>query len=133
MAMFHIFGRYELALAGVALLATGLLLVTFPSKGFVMILASLVMAGGMAVTFSLGLTPRMEALRQQEKQTTPEFKKLHGKSMIAMMGQSILLLVAGAAIVLTLDPIKSSPVDLTEDDPDFSAGQRKRAGLSQRV
>ncbi len=108
--MFFVFARYELVLAAVALVSTGLLLVTYPTKSALAILATLIVAGGMAVTVSLGLIPQMESLRAQGKGHTAEFMKYHGKSMIATTLQSGVLLIAGAAILAAAKPPKSYPI-----------------------
>ena len=41
----------------------------------------------------------MEVLRSQGKQHSDEFKRLHGKSMITMTTQSVMLLVSGATLL----------------------------------
>ncbi len=110
-AIFMVFSKYELMLAAIAALAAGLLLVTYPSKAALGLLAALIVAGGMAITVSLGLIPRMEALRQQGLQNSDEWKKDHGKSMIAMTMQSGVLLLAGAAILATAKPVKSNVIE----------------------
>ncbi len=116
-SMFVVFSRYELILAGIAVLATGMLLVTYPAKTPLAILAALIVAGGMAITVSLGLIPHMEALREQGKQHTDEFKKYHGKSMMAMTMQSAMLLLGGAAIVAAGKPWKAGPAPQATAEP----------------
>jgi hypothetical protein len=98
-AMFLIFGKYELVLAGIAVLASAILLVSYPSVRIILLLAGLILSTGMAMTFSLGLTPRMEMLRTQGKSHTPEFVQLHGKSMILMTMQSVALLLTAALLL----------------------------------
>jgi hypothetical protein len=92
-AMFVVFGEYELVLAAVAILATGMMLVSRPTKPLVVLLAALVFSGAVAMTAGMGLTPRMEILREQGKSHSDEFKRLHGRSMMAMTAQSVLLLL----------------------------------------
>jgi hypothetical protein len=101
-AMFVVFGTYELVLAAIAIAAAGLLLVTYPSKPAVILVAWLVFSGALAMFSAMGFTPRMEILRQQGKQHTDEFRRLHGKSMIAMTAQSGMLLLTGATLVVTM-------------------------------
>jgi len=117
-AMFQIFSHYELILAGLVLLSAGMLLVSYPSKAAVLLLGCLILAGGMAVTVSLGLMPRMEMLRAEGKtQMTEngkptEFARLHGKSMIAMTIQACLLLLTGAVVMkLDTSPMEKPPVE----------------------
>jgi Domain of unknown function (DUF4149) len=101
-AMFLVFGWYELALAAVAVAATGGLIIAYPSKPTVLLLIALVAAAGMSITAGLGLSPRMEIMRTEGKTKTDEFRKLHGKAMIAMTGQSLVLLGAGALLLVTV-------------------------------
>jgi hypothetical protein len=98
-AMFLVFGKYELVLAGIAILATAILLVNYPSVRIILLLAGLIVSTGMAMTFSLGLSPRLEILRTQGKSHTPEFVQLHGKSMILMTMQSAALLLTAALLL----------------------------------
>ena len=106
-AMFHVFAWYELALAAVAIAGTGGLIIAYPSKPTVLLLIALIAAGGMSITAGLGLTPRIEILRVEGKTKTEEFRKLHAKTMIAMTGQSAVLLGAGALLLVTI----SRPVE----------------------
>jgi len=101
-AMFVVFGRYELVLAGIALAASALLVVNYPSARTIFLLAILILAGGMAVMFGLGMAPHMEILREQGKAHTEEFIKMHGKSMILMTAQSVMLLATGALLMNAL-------------------------------
>ena len=101
-AMFVVFGKYELILALIAIFAAGMLLVNYPTKPVVVLIAWLVFSGAIGMFSALGFTPRMEILRTQNKQHTDEFKSLHAKSMIAMTTQSGMLLLSGAVLVYTI-------------------------------
>ncbi|HSV15959.1 MAG TPA: DUF4149 domain-containing protein [Tepidisphaeraceae bacterium] len=114
-AMFVVFGTYELILAGVAIAAAGMLLVSYPSKPVVILIAWLVFTGAIGMFSALGLTPRMEILRTQNKQHTDEFKRLHGRSMIAMTAQSGMLLICGAALIVTIGNRDKAPATISED------------------
>jgi hypothetical protein len=98
-AMFLVFGKYELILAAIALGCTSLLLVTYPSPRLILLLAAIIFAGGIAMTFALGLSPQLEILRQQGKSHSPEFIRLHGKSMILMTLQSTVLLLTAPLLL----------------------------------
>jgi hypothetical protein len=98
-AMFHTYSKVGLVLAGICLLSTGMLLVTYPNARWVLVLGCLVLTTGMAITVALGLMPMMDALIDEGKQHSPEFIKLHVKSMIAMTMQTGMLLVTGAALL----------------------------------
>jgi hypothetical protein len=98
-AMFHAFGKYELMLTAVAILGSGILLVNYPAKSYVLLVGVFVLAGGMVVAVALGLMPRMDSLIADGRQHEPEFIKLHVKSMIAMTIQAGLLLLSGGIIL----------------------------------
>jgi hypothetical protein len=102
-AMFNSFAKYELALAGISLMSTGLLMVSYPTVRWVLVLGCLILTSGMAVTVALGLIPMMDALLDQGKQHSPEFIKLHVKSMIAMSMQTGMLLLVGIMLITALD------------------------------
>jgi hypothetical protein len=115
-----VFAKYELALAAVALTGTGLLLITYPSKTFMLLLAGLIVASGMAVTAGLGLTPQMEALRVQGKQHTTEFQKYHGKAMITMVVESASLLLSGFVLLAAVGPgSKNLVIETSPTDPEY--------------
>jgi len=101
-AMFLVFGKYELILAGIAIAAAGMLLVNYPTKPAVILVAWLVFTGAIATFGALGFTPRMEILRTQGKQQSDEFKRLHAQSMITMTTQSAMLLLSGAILLVAV-------------------------------
>jgi hypothetical protein len=105
-AMFHAFGKYELALTGLSLLSAGMLLVAYPSKSYVLLLGVLILAGTMVITVVLGFMPIMDDLIADHQQQTPKFMHLHGESMITMTVQSGLLLLAGALILGSIIPVR---------------------------
>jgi len=94
-ALFHIFSKYELSLAAVALFSSGMWMVFYPSKWSVILVGCLILAGGMAVTFALGLMPAMDSLLDEGRRDSVQFKTLHGKSMVALLMQSLVLLGTG--------------------------------------
>jgi hypothetical protein len=98
-SMFHVFGTYELILAAITLAATSLLLVSYPSPRLLPVLAVLILASGLAMTFALGLSPRIETLRLQGQTHSEEFRKLHGKSMILMTLQSTIQLITAPLLL----------------------------------
>ena len=99
--LFHSFSKYQLSLAAVSLVTSGLLLVIYPSKASVLIVACLVLAGGMTVTFSLGLMPAMDVLLDEGKRDSTQFRTMHGKSMIALAMQALELLGTGWIILMS--------------------------------
>jgi len=96
--MFVVFAKYQLVLAGVALIAaflgylqrrTGLLIALF-------VCFALATIG--AVANNVLVIPPMESLRLNGESTSPQFKKLHGISMGVSLG--ITIAVAIAAVLL---------------------------------
>lgn len=101
-ALFLAFGRYELCLAAVAILACGLLLINFGNKWTPLLVLALICAGGVAVWTTLGFTPLMESLRAQGLVGSPAFERLHHRSVVAMSVQLVLLLGTGGLLVKTI-------------------------------
>ncbi len=91
------------------ILSMGTLVVVTPSKGSVVLLGGLILAGGMAVTFALGLIPQMESLRQQGLSQGVQFQKLHTKSSRLISMQTGLLLVLGAGMALMVETEETDP------------------------
>ena len=108
-AMFHVFGDFELGLSAITIITTGAILATYPSKGFLVILGIFILAAGMTIAFTLGFIPLMDSLIEQGKQSSPEFIRLHIKSMIAMTIQCLLLLFNGAVMLASLLPARAKP------------------------
>jgi hypothetical protein len=101
-ALFIVFGRYELCLAGLTVLATGMLLINFGNKWTPLLLLALICAAGIAVTTTLGFTPLMESLRAQGRTDSLPFQRLHKKSVIAMTIQLAVLMASGGLILRCL-------------------------------
>lgn len=117
-ALFIVFGRYELVLAAIAIVAAGMLLINFGNKWTPLLVLALIFAGGMAITTTLGFTPLMESLRAQGKVGSAAFERLHTKSMIAMSLQLVMLLGTGGLLVATLsrrDARRSAPPRTTAE------------------
>jgi hypothetical protein len=124
-AMFHVFGYYEVIVCSVALLGSSLLLVTYPSKQTVLLLAVIILTWGMMIAFTMGMLPAMDWYLEQGNQAV--FIKLHIKSMIALAIQAVLLLIAGA-IILALNWSQDDRAIDSSPDPsvELSYEQRKR-------
>ncbi len=104
--MFVIFGEYEMILAGIAMVATGVLMAARPSKPLVLLVGCLLLSSAMSMTSGLGFTPRMETLRLEGKSKTDEFRRLHKKSMMAMTAQSAMLLLTGGVLLVAVGDVK---------------------------
>ena len=97
-AMFVVFARYQLALAGVALVAAFLGYFQRRTRLFVALFVCFAIATVGAVANSILLIPRMEALRLAGESHTKAFGKLHGMSMGVSLG--ITAAVLAAALLL---------------------------------
>jgi putative Mn2+ efflux pump MntP len=98
--VFLVFEWYQLALAAVllaALIAWRLMACT-RLKRWLLVLA--IGAAALAVTSTAIVTPRIESMREQGQTGVPEFRRLHGVSMLLYTGTSVLLLGAGVLIPL---------------------------------
>lgn len=91
--MFHAFAPYEMVLAGVAIVAAGMALVTYPNPGLVLLLGCLLMAGALMLAVTLGFMPQMDELLAKGQGQSPEFTRWHGRSMIGMTVQAAVLLL----------------------------------------
>ena len=96
--IFHAFNAYQLALAAVALVATFAWRVTGPPrlKTTLFVLFALATVGACVIT--MYFTPRIELLQHRGLTQTVEFKRLHGFSMLAYVGEAVALLVAGVVM-----------------------------------
>jgi hypothetical protein len=122
-AMFQVFAKYELILSGTAILLSGALLVSYPTKWSVVLVGFLILAAGMTVAVALGLMPRMEVLRNEGQTGSPEFIKLHIKSMIALAIQAVVLLLSGLVIFMAARESLAVP---EEEDGSIEASYEKR-------
>ena len=103
-AMFAVFAKYQLVLAGVSVLAAGLAFVTYPSRWTGGLLGCLFAAFGIAIIWGLALLPMMQGYSSQGLAGSPEFKRLHGQSMMALTIQAVVLLATAALLVATAGP-----------------------------
>lgn len=94
-ALFVVFEKYQLLLAGSTLLLTVLWRWRWPTARQGSLFALLALATVAAVGSGAFLTPRMEALRQAGTSGGPEFARLHGLSMLVYSTEALLLLAAG--------------------------------------
>ena len=97
-ACFNMFNRYQLIVGAGALVTAFLLRVISPSgiRTALFSLFALTAVGVLVITMSI--TPRIDKMRIARTTDTPEFKKLHGQSMMVYGADTILLLLAGALL-----------------------------------
>jgi hypothetical protein len=93
--MFAVFERYQLALAGAALLCV------IPLNRILLTSLIFVAAVG-AVASPLFITPRIVDLQLMGQTHTPQFARLHGDSMMIYTADAVLLL--GAGLILSYKP-----------------------------
>jgi hypothetical protein len=96
--MFVVFGRAQLAVGAVALIAA--FLAYLPGKGRAsMVLFALFALGVVgAVVFNLLIVPKMEAMRVAGEAQTQAFRTWHGYSMILLTAVTATLLVASLIV-----------------------------------
>ena len=96
--MFVLFARYQLVLAGVALIAAFLGYLQRRTRLLIALFTFLALATLGAVANNIFIIPPMEALRLGGESQTPQFRKLHGLSMVVFL--SITVAVAIATLLL---------------------------------
>jgi hypothetical protein len=96
--MFLAFERYQLFLAAAALLSVVVWRVIGGSVRVTFLFCMIAIAALPAALGPMLITSRMEALRLQGLSASPEFKKLHGISMLVYSGETLVLLVAGMGL-----------------------------------
>lgn len=100
--LFNIFERYQMVLAGIAILAT-VGWRSFSRQWLTwIILGLLALATIGAIAGPLAITGQMEALRAQGLSGTADFRRLHGYSMIVYVSQTVLLAAAGAILPMAI-------------------------------
>jgi hypothetical protein len=96
--IFHRFEKYQLILAASALLTT----FAWRFAGRAGMKTALFFTFGLAtvaaVISTTQITPRIEAMRQQNTTTSPQFRKLHGISMMIYSAEAAILLIAGVIL-----------------------------------
>ena len=119
--MFAAWTKYEMAVGVAGLLASGLLMVTYPSRWTIGLFAGLLAALMMAITFGLGLLPIMQGMRQAGQAGSPEYMRLHGKSVTVQLFQSVILVGTGALLV-AMAGRPTRQITPADDEPAFPVG-----------
>ena len=96
--MFVLFARYQLALAGVALVAAFLGYLQRRTKLLIALFVCLAIATVGAVANNILIIPPMESLRLGGESQTPQFRKLHGLSMAVSLGITLAVFVAAVLL-----------------------------------
>lgn len=100
--MFLVFERYQIALATVALIASATWRLTTPRAMLTALFFLLAVASIGPVISSTLISPKMHRLRQLGQSSGPEFRMLHGQSMMVYTSEAGLLLIAGFVLVAGL-------------------------------
>jgi uncharacterized protein DUF4149 len=93
--IFHLFDKYQLALAGLALVLTFIWRVVSPKSGKTVFFTGFALATLAAVVIATVLSPKIVLLAGQGLQQTAQFKKMHGLSMAVYLAETIVLLITG--------------------------------------
>ena len=98
--VFRRFEIYQLALAAVAIVAAVAWRMVDRSHRArkAAIIALLFLATNTALISTLAISSRIEALRKSHQTDTAEFRRLHGRSMMAYTGEAAFLLAAGLVL-----------------------------------
>ncbi len=113
-AIFRGFDRYQLLLAAVLLLATFGSYVYRRTRLRTFLFCLFAFATLNAVVSAAVITPRIETLRQTGVTATPQFRRLHGSSMLVYVTQAAALLLAG----LMLPSVFREPLPEATHGPD---------------
>jgi hypothetical protein len=96
--LFQAFERYQLLLAALALVCLVLWRVLLASRAIMVVFTLMALAAVMAVLSTTLITPRMETLRRQGQSDSPQFRQLHGRSMMFYTAEATFLLLSGIAL-----------------------------------
>jgi hypothetical protein len=96
--MFLAFERYQLLLASAALIGAVVWRILAKSVRVTVLFWMLAAASLPAALGPMLITGRMEQLRLRGETSSPEFRKLHGQSMIVYCGETLVLLAAGLTL-----------------------------------
>ncbi len=104
--MFLAFERYQIILAAIALIAATAWRLREPRALLTGLFFAFAVASIGAVISAAIITPRVEQLRQIGQTSSPEFRTLHGRSMIVYTTDTATLLVAGILLASAMTPAK---------------------------
>jgi hypothetical protein len=123
--LFLSFERYQLLLAAAALLGSVVWRASTGSIRATLIFSLLAGATIPAALSPMLITSRMEALRVQGQSESPEFRRLHGISMIVYTGETLILLVTGLSLPWALRDRRLPEVSPAMITPDGTTADGK--------
>src|SRR5687767_3591883 len=86
--IFRTFAIYQIVLAGVAVIGAGAWRSPTKRAALTVVVWLLALASVGVVTTGALITPRMERMRMQGQSSAPEFRKMHGMSMVVYLSQT---------------------------------------------
>jgi hypothetical protein len=96
--MFAAYQMFQLAVGAVALVAVVAWRLVEPRRALTGIFSLFAVAALGAVLLSTLIMPRMEKIRAAGQSSGPEFRQLHGRSMVLYLGETAALLAAGTLL-----------------------------------
>jgi len=102
--LFLVFERYQLLVAGLALIGTALLRIVLRSSGATILFWLLGAAAVLAALEPIAITSRLEQLRTTGRTNTPQFEHLHQDATIVYSTETLILLAAGFALPGAIRP-----------------------------
>jgi hypothetical protein len=106
--LFHVFERYQLGVAVVAIAAAAGLMLVQRRRLLLGILACSVLAAVGGVVSVTTVTPKMEALWSEGRSEGPEFQQLHRQSSNLYRGELLLLLAVGCMLPAVLSQSRAT-------------------------
>jgi hypothetical protein len=100
--IFIAFERWQIILAGAAMLSAAIWRLTTPRKLLTALFFLFAVASIGTVIATAVISPRMHAIRIAGESSGPEFRRLHGYSMMVYTSQTALLLAAGAVLIAAM-------------------------------
>jgi hypothetical protein len=93
--IFRVFNAYQLALAAAALIGTFIWYLIGPPRLKMGLFLLFALATFAACVITMYIAPQIQLLQQQGLAHSPEFRHMHGYSMIAYLIEAVVLFIAG--------------------------------------
>jgi hypothetical protein len=113
--LFHVFERYQLVLAGIALVLIFAWILLRRSGVKIAMFVVLVIASLAASVSSVWITPRIDRLQAEQRTRTPEFRRAHGQSMGVYTLSALMLLVSGMLLPVAIRTDRTAEAAARDD------------------
>jgi hypothetical protein len=125
--MFLAFERYQILLAAALLVASAVWRLREPRAMLTGLFFTVAIASMGAILSTMIITPKMEALRKAGHGSTPEFRSLHGRSMMVYTSEAALLVIAGIILTraMTTPPPETAPAVAAASTPPAASSDRR--------